>query len=126
MRKIVLMILVSSAACLAGCANTAQNEADLAAAYDVAAAAEQAYAADPSANPDTVKQAAALLASAQAAFIAWQNAPAGSTTEATALSAAIAALVAFEAQIGQSAATQHAARECDPTNPFCDDGVHRG
>jgi hypothetical protein len=126
MRRIALFALLSAPVLLGACASKVQDEVDLTAAYDVAASAEAAYAADPGADPALVKQAAALLASAQAALLAWQNAPAGSTTEATALSAAVAALVAFEAQIGQAPATLHADRDCDPTDPTCDDGVHRG
>ncbi len=126
MRRIKLAALLSVPVLLGACADRVQDGVDLTAAYDVAASVEAAYAADPSADPATVKQAAALLASAQAALLAWQNEPAGSSSEATALSAAIAALVAFETQIGQAPATLHAGRDCDQIDPACDEGVHRG
>jgi hypothetical protein len=125
MNKMFSVLGAVGALCLGACANTAENQTDLEAAFDTAAAVETAYASSPSANPTTVKEANALLSSARAALITWQSAPSGSTTEATALSAAIAALVAFEAQVTQ-VEQRHSARDCDPTDPLCDDGVHRG
>jgi hypothetical protein len=81
---------------LAGCAAaTPATKADLNAAFSVAAAGEAAYAAQPGANAATVAEMAQLLAAAQGALLTWSNStsPAGQT----AASAAIAALVAFEA-----------------------------
>jgi len=81
---------------LAGCATaTPETKADLNAAFNVAAAAEAAYAAQPGANANTVAEMTQLLAAAQAALIAWTNST--SPTDQTAASIAIAALVAYEA-----------------------------
>lgn len=80
----------------AGCATaTPEAQADLNAAFNVAAAAEAAYAAQPGANATTVAEMSQLLAAAQAALLAWTNA--ARPTDQTAASIAIAALVAFEA-----------------------------
>ena len=82
--------------CLVACAATKPNVAtDLNAGLEVAAALETAYAARPSANPKVTADLAHLLASAQAAVAAW-NASDSPTDQALA-SAAIAALVAYEA-----------------------------
>jgi hypothetical protein len=126
MRKLGIALSSVGLLHLTACANTPANQADLTAAYNVAAAVEAAYVANPKANADTVKQLTALLASAQAALLAWQNAPSGSTAEETVLSAAIAALVAFEAQINQPITVAHVTNACDPADPTCIDGVHRG
>jgi hypothetical protein len=81
---------------LAGCSMTQpQAAADLNGAYNVAAAGEAIYAAQPGANPKTVAQMNQLLSAAQAALITWTNAQ--SLGNQAALNAAIAALVAYEA-----------------------------
>ena len=81
---------------LAGCTMThTQAAADLNAAFNVAAAGEAAYSAQPGANPKTVAQMAQLLSAAQAALITWTNSQ--SPGDQAALNAAIAALVAYEA-----------------------------
>jgi hypothetical protein len=92
---------------LTGCAATQQQEAaDLTAAFNVAAAAEVAYAASPLANPQNVAQAARLLAAAQAALLTWSNSTA--PADQTAANAAVAALVAYEASLpGGSASAGH-------------------
>jgi hypothetical protein len=80
----------------AGCTTaTPEAQADLNAAFNVAAAAEAAYAAQPGANANMVAEMSQLLAAAQAALLAWTNS--ASPTDQTAASIAIAALVAFEA-----------------------------
>jgi len=61
----------------------------------VAAAAEAAYAAHPGANPKTVAQMSQMLAAAQAALVSWTNAQ--TPGNQAAVSAALAALVAYEA-----------------------------
>ncbi len=126
MRKLVIASTIAAVLHLTACANTSTNQADLTEAYNAAAAAEAAYVADPKANAAEVKQLSALLASAQAALLAWQNAGPGNTAQETALSAAIAALVAFEAQMNQPIAVSEELNDCDPTDPICIDGVHRG
>ena len=85
-----------TAAALTGCsASTPELTADLTASYNVAAAAEAAYAAHPGANPKIVQQMQYLLAGAQAALFSYENSP--SSGSATALKAAVAALIAYEA-----------------------------
>jgi hypothetical protein len=72
--------------------------ADLQVALDVAAVAEGAYAARPDADPKTVAQLSRLLAVARSAVAAWQ---ASTQPEDQAVaSAAIAALVEYEASAG--------------------------
>lgn len=84
---------------LAACANTdPAMVADLGAALTVASAAESAYAAQPHANPATVAQLERLLIAAQSAFSAWKASP--GSAEQAALTAAINALVAYEASAG--------------------------
>jgi hypothetical protein len=84
--------------CLAACANTKPEQvADLTAAYNVAAAAEAVYAADASANGAKVAEAQRLLSAAQAALLTWSNS--SLPADQTAASAAIAALVAYEASL---------------------------
>ena len=102
MKVFSVLTILATMTSLACCAQSPQNEAQLTAAYDAAAAIEVAYATSSTANPETVKQAAALLSAAQAALISWQNAPTGSSAEAIALSSAIAALVSFEAEFAVS------------------------
>jgi hypothetical protein len=86
---------------LAGCAAaTPTTKADLNAAFNVAAAGEAAYAAQPGANARSVAEMAQLLAAAQAALLTWTNST--SPADQTAVSAAIAALVAFEASAAQA------------------------
>ena len=81
---------------LSGCAGSQPSTAaDLTAAFDVASAAEAAYAAQPHANPKTVAELGRLLAAAQAALFSWTNSQ--SAGDQAALSATIAALVAYEA-----------------------------
>jgi hypothetical protein len=126
MRKLTIAPLIAGILHLTACANTPTNQADLTEAYNVAAAVEAAYIANPKANADTVKQLTALLASAQAALLAWQNTPSGNTTEATVLSAAIAALVAFEAQVNVPVTLAEVTNDCDLADPTCIDGFHRG
>jgi hypothetical protein len=95
------MMRISATACLAllglsACALTKQEQTvDANAAFNVAAAAEAAYAAQPGANPQKVAEAARLLSAAQAALLTWSNS--NSSDDATALNAAVAALVAYEA-----------------------------
>jgi hypothetical protein len=145
MRKLLLAI-PAMALGLTACANTAQSVADVNAAYNVAVAAEQVYAASPQATPDGVHRGQALLAAAMAAMVAWQNAPAGSTKEQATLAAAIAALVAFESNSPVAAPAKSSFMAPDlrsldlrraqavpaycvlnPSLPGCPaDGVHRG
>ncbi len=83
---------------LTGCAaNKTETVADLNAAFNVAAAADAAYAASPGANPKTVADMRQLLAAAQAALITWGNS--SSPTDQVAASAAVAALVAYAASV---------------------------
>jgi hypothetical protein len=97
-----IALLAWSLVALSACAMTKQEQVvDITAAYDVAAAAEAAYAAGPSADPTKVAKGAALLAAAQAALLTWSNS--SSPDDQTAASAAIAALTAFQASL---AATQ--------------------
>lgn len=94
--KAKLIACGAGALLLAGCSMTQpQAAADLNAAYNVAAAGEAAYAAQPGANPKTVAQMSQLLAGAQAALITWTNSQ--SPGNQAALNAAIAALIAYEA-----------------------------
>jgi hypothetical protein len=84
---------------ICGCAGgKAQVAGDLSVALDVASVAEGAYAARPNADPKTVAQLSRLLLVAQAAVTAWQ-ASAQPQDQAVA-SAAIAALVEYEASAG--------------------------
>jgi hypothetical protein len=101
MKMLAFASVVTGALSISACAGNPADQTDLIAAYNIAATVEVAYAASSGANPAIVKQAEALLASAQAALFASENAPQGSTAENIALSAAIAALVAFEAQMPQ-------------------------
>ena len=85
-----------SAFVVAGCSlSQPQAAADLNAAFNVAAAGEAVYAAQPAANPKVVAQMGQLMAAAQAALITWTNAQ--SPGNQAALNAAIAALIAYEA-----------------------------
>jgi hypothetical protein len=81
---------------LAGCAADKPEVAgDLTVALDVAATIEGAYAARPDADPTKIAELSRLLASAQAAVVAWR---ASSLPADQALaSAAISALVEYEA-----------------------------
>ena len=88
-------LLIGSLGMALGACSPAQESADL----SVAAAAVSAYAASPGADKTKVAEAKRLLGVAQAALQAYQSAPAGSTVEQTALSAAVAALVAYETQL---------------------------
>ncbi len=93
-----LYLIAAAGGVLAGCsASTPQSAADLNLAYNVAAAAEAAYAAQPGAKPNTIAQLAHLLSAAQAAMLTWQNSAAPANQ--TAANAAIAALVAYEASL---------------------------
>jgi hypothetical protein len=106
MRRFTLIAAATMS--LAGCAASKQQSAtELTAAYDVAAAAEAAYAARPGANPARVAQAARLLSAAQAALLTGSNSR--STADQTALNAAIAALVAYQAAVPVVSATAAAA-----------------
>jgi len=84
---------------LGGCSgNKPQIAADLNVALDVAAAAEVAYAARPTADPKTVAQLSGLLTAAQSAVASWQ---ASTKPEDQAIaSSAVAALVEYEASAG--------------------------
>lgn len=94
MRHVVMLMV--GCAMLVGCAaNQPQEAADLNAAFNVAAAAEAAYAAQPGADPKLAAEMAKLLETAQAALQTWTATP--SPTTQTAINAAIAALVAYEA-----------------------------
>jgi hypothetical protein len=93
--RITFSLLVALCGCAGG---KPQAAADLTVALDVAAVAEGAYAARPNADPKTVTQLSHLLAVAQAAVTVWQ---ASTLPEDQAVaSAAIAALVAYEASAG--------------------------
>jgi hypothetical protein len=94
--KSTIIVFSTTALLLAGCAmSQPQAAADLNSAYNVAAAGEAIYAAQPGANQKTVAQMSQLLSAAQAALITWTNAQ--SAGNQAALNAAIAALVAYEA-----------------------------
>jgi len=96
MMKSVTMMSAGMAMLLSACAaGKPATAADLTAALNVAAAAEAAYAAHPGANPANVAQMAQLLSAAQAALFSWSNAK--GTADQTAVGAAIAALIAYEA-----------------------------
>ncbi len=83
-------------ALLAGCAGGSSTiNADLNAAFSVAAAAEAAYAAQPGAAPAVVAEMQRLLAAAQAALLAWNQS--GAQTDQAIADAAIAALMSYEA-----------------------------
>ncbi len=88
----VVFGLIALSACTA---TKPQVTTDLNAGLEVAAAVESAYAARPNANPKVVADLSRLLASAQAAVASWE-ASTSSSDEALA-SAAISALVAYEA-----------------------------
>ncbi len=83
---------------LSGCGLTSQQDVTLG--FDAASAAVGVYASSPKADPKVVAHLSQLLATAQAAYAAYQAAAPGSTMEATALNAAIAALVEYEATAG--------------------------
>ncbi len=94
--KVTVIWICALALFVAGCSMTQpQAAADLNAAFEVAAAGEAVYAAQPKANPKTVAQMSQLLAAAQAALITWTSSQ--SAGDQAALNAAIAALVAYEA-----------------------------
>jgi hypothetical protein len=80
-----------------GCSNTTRPQltTDLTAGLQVATALEAAYAASPHADPKIVAQLTRLLASAQAAMAAFNGST--SATDQAVASAAIAALVEYEA-----------------------------
>lgn len=100
MRRIIAVIVAMA---LAGCAaNKTETVADLNAAFNVAAAADAAYAASPGANPKTVADMRQLLAAAQAALITWSNS--ASPGDQAAASAAVAALVAYAALVPPASA----------------------
>ncbi len=101
MKTLIRALVVTGALSINACTISPAAQTDLTAAYNIAAAVESAYAANPNADPALAKQADSLLASAQSALFAWESAPKGSNAESAALSAAIAALVAFEAQLTQ-------------------------
>jgi hypothetical protein len=89
--------LVLAALC-AGCTSSQSTSADLSIALDAASLAERVYAAQPSANPQTVAKLASLLAAAQAAVTTWQT---SSKPEDQAIAAAaIAALAEYESAAG--------------------------
>ena len=97
-----MMICAAVSIALSACAMTPQQTAvDLNAAYDVAAAAEAAYAARPNADPAQVAEAHRLLAAAQAAILTAESSTA--PVDQTAAAAAVAALVAY--QVAQPAAS---------------------
>ncbi len=95
MKNLRTLLLIGFAATCAGCAASRQQTAtDLTYALDAAALVESAYAAQPSANPETVAKLQSLLAAAQAAVTTWQ---ASSQPEDQAIAAAaIAALAEYE------------------------------
>jgi hypothetical protein len=126
MKTLIFGSVLAGALSVSACASSPAAQTDLTAAYNVAAAVEAAYVASPDADPAVIKQADSLLASAQAALFAWESAPNGSTAESAVLSAAIAALVAFEAQIPQPSTSVHTTRDCNLSKPVCGDGVRRG
>jgi hypothetical protein len=91
-----LLIAVTIGSLLCACAvSQPEAAADLNAGFNVAAAAEAAYAAHPGANAKTTAEMAQLLSAAQAALISWTNSQ--STGDQAIVTAAIAALVAYEA-----------------------------
>ncbi len=94
-RAVSLLLVLAAAGCAVG---KPQMSADLSAGLEVAAALESAYAARPTANPQTVATMTRLLQVAQAAITAWESS--SSTGDRAAADAAIAALVAFEASAG--------------------------
>ncbi len=96
-----IMVAAGLAFALGGCAGgKPQIASDLNVALDVAAVAEGAYAARPNADPKTVAELSRLLSVAQAAVTSWQ---ASALPQDQALaSAAIAALVEYEASAGVS------------------------
>ncbi len=97
MRIIALPALAASL--LGACApGNPANTATITAALTVAGAAEAAYAAQRDADPATVAQLQRLLLAAQSALAAWQSNQ--GTAEQAALSAAINALVVYEASAG--------------------------
>jgi hypothetical protein len=93
-------------ACVAACAATPQQtKSDLNLAFNVAAAAEAAYAARPEADPAKTAQARALLSAAQAAVLTWTNS--GDPADENVANAAVAALVAYEASLVSVVPTGH-------------------
>jgi len=94
---VAMGVLVALCGCAGGKAQVAD---DLDVALDVASVAEGAYAARPNADPKTVAQLSRLLSVAQAAVAAWQAST--QPEDQAAASAAIAALVAYEASAGVS------------------------
>ena len=93
------LIPLATAAMLGACApGNPIATADMNAALTVAGAAEAAYAAQRGADPATVAQLQRLLLAAQSAFAAWQTNQ--GSAEQAALSAAINALVVYEASAG--------------------------
>ena len=107
---------MAMAAALPACTLTpAQQTTDATMAFNVAAAAEAVYAAQPNADPKKVAEAARLLSGAQAALLTWSNSSAPS--DLTALNAAVAALMAYEATLPATAAAPAA---------ITPDGIHRG
>jgi len=96
-------VRIASAFCitlaLAGCANGKSGIAtDLNVALDAAATAEGVYAARPNSDPQAVAEVARLLATAQAAAMAWQSS--AKPEDQAIASAAIAALLQYEASAG--------------------------
>ncbi len=90
-----IVIVIGTCLFLTACANQPETAADLNAAFNVAAAAEAAYTATPGVNPKTSAAMAQLLAAARAALTSWTNSP--TPGQQAAVSAAIAALVAYQA-----------------------------
>jgi hypothetical protein len=103
MKTLVTAAIVASTLVLGGCAtgtSGSMSAADANAALGVASALEAVYAAQPSAKPEVVAELSRLLSAGQAALITWQSS--SSPSDAQALNAAIAALVAYEASAGLS------------------------
>ena len=96
MRRIAVTVL--GLLTLSACALTRQEQTvDATAAFNIAVAAEAAYAGQPGADPRKVAEAARLLSAAQAALLTWSNS--ASPDDQVALNAAVAALVAYEAGV---------------------------
>jgi len=88
---------------VSACASPSATQAtDAQAALNIASVGVSVYAADPHANPQRVAELKALLSGAQAAVQSW--AASGSSGDQAAASAALAALVSYQAQLQTQAA----------------------
>jgi predicted RecA/RadA family phage recombinase len=94
--RIARIALAASLLAATGCTTSrSQASTDLTAGLEVATAIEGVYAAQPKSDPKTVAEVSRLLLSAQAAVTAF--AASTSPVDQAAASAAVAALVAYEA-----------------------------